>query len=463
MLVYNWCRFSGLPKVILNKQRTVSSVPHVKQAKTYVDLVEVAFPMLCQLGPHLACDQVLLVKVNRLARSFMEKVWLSSLSSVIVMFVGVMSSCIYAGVLLHCFQGGTNCFWPPCIADAGIIFLCCFFRSFFFFSSPNLSSWRFNVYQTSTHGGPSANLDCRSEMYCMRLTGNAGRKKSPSPHHCTTLSGHIFATKARVDSPKRIVKEQCLPHMSSQYGEILLTSGWDLLESLGHCCKFQQVSHLGSVTAQHSSSGHQPNIATLNRGRHLYSAGQPSHWALAHISRLVAVFLSPNQFNALTLYLTCEVKTGCPEVRGYLALDLLLSCLAPQPNYTDCGLHPSEPQCPCTLWTELCLDMQDGTVSRAFTVIAFCQSDEIKHYINQDCLHSLLLPSWQHLDYCNVVYAHCNIVNGCSKFRTALHSSSWVFSLGHHLSIMVVLAANRNLSSLQTMFLHTHEFYVEDQ
>jgi len=31
-------------------------------------------------------------------------------------------------------------------------------------------------------------------------------------------------------------------------------------------------------------SGRQPNFAVLNRGRHLYSAGRPSRWALAHIS-----------------------------------------------------------------------------------------------------------------------------------------------------------------------------------
>ena len=52
---------------------------------------------------------------------------------------------------------------------------------------------------------------------------------------------------------------------------------------LGHPCKFQWVSHLGSVTARHSSSGHQPNFVALNRGCHLYSAGRPSRWALAHI------------------------------------------------------------------------------------------------------------------------------------------------------------------------------------
>jgi len=56
------------------------------------------------------------------------------------------------------------------------------------------------------------------------------------------------------------------------------------LASLGHPCKFQRVSRLGSVTARHSSSGRQPKFAALNRGRHLYSAGRPSRWTLAHIS-----------------------------------------------------------------------------------------------------------------------------------------------------------------------------------
>ena len=38
------------------------------------------------------------------------------------------------------------------------------------------------------------------------------------------------------------------------------------MASLGHPCKFQRVSHLGSVTARHSSSGRQPNFAALSRG-----------------------------------------------------------------------------------------------------------------------------------------------------------------------------------------------------
>jgi len=85
-------------------------------------------------------------------------------------------------------------------------------------------------------------------------------------------------------SEKKLIKQPCFPNMSSQYGELRPTSGWDLLASSRQPCKFQRVSLLGSVTAQHSSSGRQPNFVALNRGRHLYSARRPSRWALAHIS-----------------------------------------------------------------------------------------------------------------------------------------------------------------------------------
>jgi len=46
--------------------------------------------------------------------------------------------------------------WPPCVIGQAIIFSSCdfFLLSFFllFFSSPNLSSRRLDVYHTSTHG-----------------------------------------------------------------------------------------------------------------------------------------------------------------------------------------------------------------------------------------------------------------------------------------------------------------------
>jgi len=120
-------------------------------------------------------------------------------------------------------------------------------------------------------------------MCCTLLAGNTGRKKSPFWYHRTNLSGYIFGTKARINNRKKIVKQQYLLHMSWWYGELRSTNGWDLLASLGHTYKFQRVSSLGSVTARHTSSGRQPNFAALNRGRHQYSAGRPSRWALTHI------------------------------------------------------------------------------------------------------------------------------------------------------------------------------------
>jgi len=73
--------------------------------------------------------------------------------------------------------------WPPCVADADIIFLPCGFfylLLLFFISSPNLSRRRLDVYHTfHTWCGISANLECRSEMCCTRLAGNAGYKNLP--------------------------------------------------------------------------------------------------------------------------------------------------------------------------------------------------------------------------------------------------------------------------------------------
>jgi len=108
--------------------------------------------------------------------------------------------------------------------------------------------------------GLAANLECMSEMFCTRIAGNIqDAKKSPS-HHRTTLSGYVFATKAHIDNRQKLVKKQYIPHMSLRYGELRPTNGWDLLASLGHPSKFQQVSHLDSVTARCCSSGRQPKL-----------------------------------------------------------------------------------------------------------------------------------------------------------------------------------------------------------
>ena len=61
--------------------------------------------------------------------------------------------------------------WPPCIADADVMFLLCFFL---LFSSPNLSGrieWMSTILPHMVCG-PNANLECRSEMCCKRLAEN---------------------------------------------------------------------------------------------------------------------------------------------------------------------------------------------------------------------------------------------------------------------------------------------------
>jgi len=121
------------------------------------------------------------------------------------------------------------------------------------------------------------------QVACWKYRTQKWCKKSPSRHHRTTLSGYVFATKACIDNRKKnLVKQQYLLQMSL-HGVLQPTNGWDQLAGLGHPIIFQRVLRLGSVTTRQSSSGHQPNFAALNRGRHLCLAGRPSRWALAHI------------------------------------------------------------------------------------------------------------------------------------------------------------------------------------
>jgi len=84
--------------------------------------------------------------------------------------------------------------WPPYGIGQAIIFLS---RGFFFyllifclhFSSPILSRRRLDVcIYFHTWCGLSANLECRSEMCCMRIAENTGRKKSQKIRHPPTIA-----------------------------------------------------------------------------------------------------------------------------------------------------------------------------------------------------------------------------------------------------------------------------------
>ena len=68
---------------------------------------------------------------------------------------------------------------------------------------------------------------------------------------------------------------------------------------------------LSSVTARHSSSGRQPNFAALKRGRHLYSAGRPLRWAVAHIL-VTKLSNRPNMNECRRTICKCAASTLCP-------------------------------------------------------------------------------------------------------------------------------------------------------
>jgi len=120
-------------------------------------------------------------------------------------------------------------------------------------------------------------------MCCTRLAENTGCKKLPSGHHRTTLSSYIFATKARIDNRKKTVKQQYLLHMSPQYSDLGPLAAEIISLVWGTPANFNGFHILAALLHGTPVLG-VSQTAALNRGRHLYSAGQPSRWALAHIS-----------------------------------------------------------------------------------------------------------------------------------------------------------------------------------
>jgi len=67
-------------------------------------------------------------------------------------------------------------------------------------------------------------------------------QKSPSAHHCTTLSGYIQATKACIDNWKKLLNSKIFsrcPHNMANFGPLTAEIGF---RSLGHPSKFQRVS-----------------------------------------------------------------------------------------------------------------------------------------------------------------------------------------------------------------------------
>jgi len=124
--------------------------------------------------------------------------------------------------------------WLPYVIWQTIIFLPCgFYLSssfFFYFSSPNLSGRRLDVYHTSTQGVALV----RISNACLKCAARVSlkiqdAKKSPFWHHRTTLSGCIFAAEACIDNWKKLLNSNICstcPHNMVNFGLLTAEIFW---------------------------------------------------------------------------------------------------------------------------------------------------------------------------------------------------------------------------------------------
>ena len=130
--------------------------------------------------------------------------------------IGELLTVTHQVALLNCASGTKsaiiNCFVMADLCNrTGHYIFALWFLSFFLSSSsyffPRLSSaatdWIGCLPYFHTWCGPSANLECRSEMCCTRLAGNTGRKKIATLAPSHNFVCYIFGTKAYIDNRKK--------------------------------------------------------------------------------------------------------------------------------------------------------------------------------------------------------------------------------------------------------------------
>ena len=82
---------------------------------------------------------------------------------------------------------------------------------------------------------------------------------------------------------KKLVKQQCSPtclHNMVIFGPLAAEICWRVW---GTSANFNRFPVLAALLHGTPSNGRQTSFAALSRGHHLYSAGRPRRWALAHI------------------------------------------------------------------------------------------------------------------------------------------------------------------------------------
>ena len=168
---------------------------------------------------------------------------------------------------------------------------------FSFFSSRNLSGHRVDVYHTSTHGVALVRIsDAGLKCAAHSSLGIQHAKMTQKNRHLGTITQLCWAVPVSSQLRHRQSEKNLLssnttstcPRNMVNFGPLTAEIGsgvWGTPENFNGF-------RVGSLTARHSTSGHQPNFVALNRGRHMYSAVRPSRWALADIRvvQLISIF-----------------------------------------------------------------------------------------------------------------------------------------------------------------------------
>ena len=132
-------------------------------------------------------------------------------------------------------------------------------------------------------------------MCCTRLAANTGRKKVAKNRHLGTIPQLCRAISSQLRHVSTIGKKNLLssnisptyPHYMVNFGPLAAEIVSLVWGTPGNFNGFRVLATLlhGTLVVGVSQT------AALNRGRHLYSAGRPSRWALAHTSSLLCFCL----------------------------------------------------------------------------------------------------------------------------------------------------------------------------
>ena len=127
-------------------------------------------------------------------------------------------------------------------------------------------------------------------MCCMRLAGNTGCKHDAKNLHLRTIAQLCRSMSSQLKHVSTIGKSLLSSNIFPTCPYNMVNFGPLAAENIslvwGTPANFNEFRILAALLYSTLLVG-VSQTAALNRGRHLYSAGRPSRWALAHISSLV--------------------------------------------------------------------------------------------------------------------------------------------------------------------------------